>query len=248
MARIFAFANQKGGVAKTTSVACIGAALTQEGYRTLLVDMDPQASLTFSLGLDPDSVEASIHDVLLRRLPLQKIIRATDEAELAPSNIELAGAEVYLLTKTGREYELKQALDEVQNDYEVILIDCPPSLGILTINGLTAAEEVVIPFQCEALSQRGVSQLLDTINDVRRYTNRGLRIRGILPTMYDPRTKHSRQVLEQVGSRYAIPVFDPPVPKSIRFAEAPTRGRSILTTNPSHPGAQAYREIAKRLL
>jgi chromosome partitioning protein len=248
MARIFAFANQKGGVAKTTSVACIGAALTQEGYRTLLVDMDPQASLTFSLGLDPDSVEASIHDVLLRRLPLQKIIRATDEAELAPSNIELAGAEVYLLTKTGREYELKQALDEVQNDYEVILIDCPPSLGILTINGLTAAEEVVIPFQCEALSQRGVSQLLDTINDVRRYTNRGLRIRGILPTMYDPRTKHTRQVLEQVGSRYAIPVFDPPVPKSIRFAEAPTRGRSILTTNPSHPGAQAYREIAKRLL
>jgi chromosome partitioning protein len=248
MARIFAFANQKGGVAKTTSVACIGAALTQEGYRTLLVDMDPQASLTFSLGLDPDSVEASIHDVLLRRLPLQKIIRATDEAELAPSNIELAGAEVYLLTKTGREYELKQALDEVQNDYEVILIDCPPSLGILTINGLTAAEEVVIPFQCEALSQRGVSQLLDTINDVRRYTNRGLRIRGILPTMYNPRTKHTRQVLEQVGSRYAIPVFDPPVPKSIRFAEAPTRGRSILTTNPSHPGAQAYREIAKRLL
>lgn len=248
MAKVFAFANQKGGVAKTTSTQCIGAALSEDGFRTLLVDLDPQGSLTYSMGIDPDAVEASIHDVILGRIPLKKIIQATEEADLAPSNIDLAGAEVFLLTKTGREYELQRALEEVRLDYDAILIDCPPSLGTLTINGLTAAAEVIIPFQCEALSQRGVSQLIDTINDVRRYTNRGLKIAGILPTMYDPRTTHSREVLEAVAARYAIPVFEPPVRKSIRFAEAPSRGRSLLKLAPVHPGALAYREIAKSLL
>lgn len=248
MARVFAFANQKGGVAKTTSAHCLGAALSEEGFRTLLVDLDPQGSLTYSAGIEPDSIEASIHDVLLGRLPLKKVIQETEEADVAPSNIELAGAEIFLLTKTGREYELQRVLEEIDRDYDAVLIDCPPSLGILTINGLTAASEVIIPFQCEALSQRGVSQLIDTINDVRRYTNRGLKIRGILPTMYDPRTTHSRQVLEAVAVRYAIPIFAPPIRKSIRFAEAPARGRSLLRLAPAHPGSQAYREIAKTLL
>lgn len=248
MTRIFAFANQKGGVAKTTSAHCLAAALTEEGFRTLLVDIDPQGSLTYSTGIDPDTLEASMHDVLLGRLPLKKIIQETEEADLAPSNIDLAGAEIFLLTKTGREYELQRVLEEVLRDYQAILIDCPPSLGILTINGLTAASEVIIPFQCEALSQRGVSQLIDTINDVRRYTNRSLRVRGILPTMYDPRTTHSRQVLEAVATRYAIPIFEPPIRKSIRFAEAPVRGRSLLKLAPGHPGATAYREIARTLL
>ncbi|MGH2811575.1 MAG: ParA family protein [Actinomycetota bacterium] len=248
MARVFAFANQKGGVAKTTSALSLGAALAEEGYRVLLVDLDPQASLTYSLGVDPDHLESSVHDVLLGRIPLRKIIQEADESDLAPSNIELAGAEVFLLTKTGREYELQRALDEVTHDYDAVLIDCPPSLGILTINGLTAAHEVIIPFQCEALSQRGVRQLIDTINDVRLYTNRGLKIKGILPTMFDPRTNHARRVLEEVASRYAIPIFEPPIRKSIRFAEAPAQGRSILKTAPDLPGAQAYREIAKTLL
>jgi chromosome partitioning protein len=248
VARIIALANQKGGVAKTTSTLSLAAAVAEEGYRVLMIDMDPQASLTFSAGVDPDSLEMTIHDVLLGRAPLKKAIITTNEADLVPSNIDLAGAEIFLLTKTGREYELQRALEEVAADYEAIFIDCPPSLGILTLNGLTAATDVVIPFQCEALSQRGVGQLFDTINDVRRYTNRHLRVAGILPTMYDPRTTHSREVLEAVAARYAVPVFDPPVRKSIRFAEAPAKGRSILRLAPQHPGAQAYREIARTLI
>lgn len=248
MVKILALANQKGGVAKTTSTVSIGAALSEYGYRTLLVDLDPQGSLTYSMGIDPDSLEFTVHDVLLGRVPLRKTIVSARESDVIPANIELAGAEVFLLTKAGREYELKGALEEIERDYDAILIDCPPSLGILTINGLTAAHEVIIPFQCEALSQRGVSQLIDTINDVRRYTNSQLKIKGILPTMYDPRTTHSREVLEEVAKRYAIPVFEPPIRKSIRFAEAPRKGVSILKLSPSHPGAEAYRVIAKTLL
>ena len=248
MARTFAFANQKGGVAKTTSAISLGSALAEEGYRVLMIDLDPQGSLTFSLGIDPDRVEVSMHDVLLGRIPLKKVILGADDLDIAPSNIDLAGAEVYLLTKTGREYELRTALEDLDIDYDMVLIDCPPSLGILTINGLTAASEVIIPFQCDALSQRGVSQLIDTINDVRRFTNPKLKIRGILPTMFDPRTTHSRQVLEEVAHRYAIPVFEPPVRKSIRFAEAPAQGRPLLKIAPEHPGSAAYRQIAKSLV
>ncbi len=248
MARTFALANQKGGVAKTTSTFSLGTALAEEGYRVLLVDIDPQGSLTFSSGVDPDSLEATIHDVLLGRMPIKKVILSPDDCDLVPANIDLAGAEIFLLTKTGREYELQRALEEVAGDYDVIFIDCPPSLGILTINGLTAAGEVIIPFQCEALSQRGVHQLIDTINDVRRFTNHNLKVRGILPTMYDPRVTHSRQVLEEIAARYAIPLFDPPIRKSIRFAEAPGRGRSILKISPNHAGSEAYRQIARVLL
>lgn len=248
MPQTYALANQKGGVAKTTSTISLGAALAERGYRVLLVDLDPQGSLTFSLGVDPDSLEVTIHDVLLSRLPLPKVIVEVEELDVVPANIELAGAELFLYSKTGREYELQRVLEEVEADYDFIFIDCPPSLGVLTINGLTAAQQVIIPFQCEALSQRGVGQLIDTINDVRRYTNRHLTIRGILPTMYDPRTSHSRQVLEQISERYAIEIFDPPIRKSVRFAEAPSRGRSILKTQPTHPGAEAYRQIAASLI
>ncbi|HVE76408.1 MAG TPA: AAA family ATPase, partial [Actinomycetota bacterium] len=159
MARVFALANQKGGVAKTTSTVSLGAALDEQGLRVLVVDLDPQGSLTYSLGLDPDAIEITIHDVLLGRMPVKKVVQQTEGMDLLPANIELAGAELFLISKTGREYVLKNALDELAQDYDVILIDCPPSLGILTINGLTAADEVIIPFQCEALSQRGVAQL-----------------------------------------------------------------------------------------
>lgn len=219
-----------------------------EGYRVLLIDLDPQGSLTFSLGVDPEALEVTIHDVMMGNLPIDKVTVKAEGVTLAPANIELAAAEMFLYSKTGREYVLKQALEEVHRDFDAILIDCPPSLGILTINGLTAATDVIIPFQCETLSQRGVAQLLETINDVRRYTNQSLKVRGIIATMFDPRTTHSREVLEQIGERYSIPVFDPPVRKSIRFAEAPRKGMTILQLAPKHPGAEAYRTIARALL
>jgi chromosome partitioning protein len=248
VARTVAVANQKGGVAKTTSALALGAALSELGKRTLVVDLDPQACLTYSLGLDPDALDVTIHDVLVGRVPIGKTIHQLDEVDLVPSNIDLAGAEAYLLTRTGREYALQQALEDLLIHYDWILVDCPPSLGVLTINGLTAAAEVLIPLQCELLSHRGVGQLLATIDDVRRLTNKGLNVCGILPTMFDSRTAHSREILEDVGRRYKLPVLQPPIPKSIRFAEAPRHGKSLLAWRGRHPGAEAYRQVARSIV
>jgi chromosome partitioning protein len=246
MARIVAFANQKGGVAKTTSALCIGAALAELGRHVLAVDIDPQGGLTYSMGVEPDGLDETVNDVLVRRLPIKKVV-VERETALVPSNIDLAGAEAVLLAKTGREYALQRALRDVDDTYDYVLIDCPPSLGILTINGLTAAREVVIPLQCEALSHRGVGQLIETLGDIRHFTNPELAIAGVLPTMYDGRTKHAQEVLSDVGSRYDVPILGPPVKKSIRFAEASQAGRSLLSFAPSHPGAEAYRIIARVL-
>ena len=248
MARTIAFANQKGGVAKTTSTLAIGAALAQMGSRALLVDLDPQGCLTYSLGVDSEALDLTIHDVLVGRVPVGKTIHQLPEVDLVPANIDLAGAEAYLLTRTGREYALRTALEDVQIHYDWILLDCPPSLGVLTINALTAADAVIVPMQCEALSHRGVGQLLETIDDVRRLTNRGIEVIGILPTLYDGRTQHAQEILEDVGRRYRLPVLEPPIRKSIRFAEAPRAGRSIIKFAPSHAGADAYRQIARSLL
>jgi chromosome partitioning protein len=248
VARVLAVANQKGGVAKTTSVSSLGAALTELGQRVLLVDLDPQACLTFSMGLDPDALELSVHDVLLGRLSAGLVVVGTaDGSDLMPATIELAGCEAVLLSRTGREHVLRLALAEIVDDYDFVLVDCPPSLGVLTINGLTAADEVIIPLQCETLSHRGVGQLLDTVQDVRRLTNPRLQVRGVLPTLFDPRTAHSRAVLADVAARYQIRVLEPPVTRSVRFAEAPGTGRSILTTAGRSKGAQAYREHARAI-
>lgn len=243
MVRIIAFANQKGGVAKTTTTVSIAAALGERGQRVLAVDLDPQGALTFSLGIDPDSLDETINDVLVRRLPMQKVIQ-TREVDLVPANIDLAGAEAVLLAKTGREYALERALREVLPMYDYVLIDCPPSLGILTINGLTAAQEVVIPLLAEALSHRAVGQLIETLGDIRHFTNPDLEVIGLVATMFDGRTRHAREVLADVGNRYGVPMLEPPVRKSIRFAEATQAGRSIVSFAPSHPGAEAYRELA----
>jgi chromosome partitioning protein len=249
---VLAVANQKGGVAKTTSVASIGAALAEQGQRVLLVDLDPQACLTFSLGIDPEDLELSVHHVLTKGLHPSEVILATDDGvDLLPATIELARAEADLLTRTGREHVLKGALDDLADDgtsYDWILLDCPPSLGVLTVAALTAARGVVIPLQCETLSHRGVGQLLDTVHDVRRFTNRDLEVWGVLPTLYDGRTHHARTVLETVSQTYALDVIEPPIPKTIRFAEAPAAGRSILATSRSSKGAQAYREVASHLM
>ena len=233
MTRIIAIANQKGGVAKTTTVASIGAALAELGQRVLLVDLDPQACLTFSLGLDPETLELSMHDVLLGRIGAAMAVIKTDEdMDLLPATIDLAGTEAQLLTRTGREYALRTALDDVAAEYDSFLLDCSPSLGVLTINALTAADEVLIPLQCETLSHRGVGQLLDTIDDVRRITNRDLVVLGVLPTLFDSRTNHSRAVLADINDRYGLDIL-----------ARRSRGRSASPRRPP-PGVRSWRPRA----
>ncbi|RLV50857.1 ParA family protein [Nocardioides mangrovicus] len=246
-ARVLAVANQKGGVAKTTTVASLGAALGELGLRVLLVDLDPQACLTFSLGIDPEDVELSVHHVLTKGVaPAEVIVGTDDGVDLLPATIELARAETDLLTRTGREYAVRSIVEDLP-DYDWIVLDCPPSLGVMTVAALTAADSVLIPLQCETLSHRGVGQLLDTVHDVKRFTNRDLEVLGVLPTLYDGRTNHARTVLDTISETYSLPVVEPPIPKSIRFAEAPAAGRSILRTARSTKGAQAYREVAAGL-
>lgn len=248
MTRVIALANQKGGVAKTTSVHTLGAALVETGQRVLLVDLDPQACLTFSNGIDPDTLDRSLHDVMLGRASAADILTPVGALHLLPASIDLAGAEVHLLSRTGREYVLRRALEPLLPDYDVILIDCPPSLGILTINGLTAAQQVLIPLQCETLSQRGVGQLLETIDDVRAYTNPNLAVRGVIATLYDGRTRLAQRILESAGEQYQLPVLQPPVPKSVKVAEAPGEGISVLAHAPTSKVAAAYRALAVQLL
>lgn len=249
---VLAVANQKGGVAKTTTVASIGAALAELGHRVLLVDLDPQSCLTFSLGIDPEDLEISIHHVLTKGVPPTEVVLQTDDGvDLLPATIELARAEADLLTRTGREHALRTVVEDLVEagaDYDWILLDCPPSLGVLTVAALTAATGVLVPLQCETLSHRGVGQLLDTVHDVRRFTNRDLEVWGVLPTLYDGRTNHARAVLDTIADTYDLDVVEPPIPKTIKFAEAPAAGRSILATSRSSKGAQAYRDVAAGLV
>jgi chromosome partitioning protein len=249
MTTTLAIANQKGGVAKTTTVASLGVALAALGQRVLMVDLDPQSCLTFSLGIDPEEVELSIHQVLLRQASAADVVYETGEGpDLIPATIDLAGAETALLTRPGREHALRAALEDLTSEYDWVLLDCPPSLGVLTVAALSAADAVMIPLQCETLSHRGVGQLLDTIHDVRRYTNPKLVVMGVLPTLYDGRTRHARAVLDTISETYDIAVLEPAIPRSIRFAEAPAAGSSIFSTAGSTRGAQAYEQLAQNLL
>jgi chromosome partitioning protein len=246
--RVLAVANQKGGVAKTTTVASVGAALAENKQRVLLVDLDPQGSLTFSLGHDPDKLPVSIHEVLLGEVePDAALVTTPEGMTLLPANIDLAGAEAMLLMRAGREYALKRALAKVSEGFDVVIIDCPPSLGVLTLNGLTAAGEVVVPLQCETLAHRGVGQFLRTVTDVQQITNSDLVLLGALPTLYDSRTTHSRDVIFDVADRYGLAVLAPPIPRTVRFAEASASGSSVLSGR-KNKGASAYREFAKALL
>ena len=258
--RVLAVANQKGGVAKTTTVASLGAAFVAEGQRVLLVDLDPQGCLTFSLGSDPDKLPVSVHEVLLGDVePSAALVHTPEGMSLLPANIDLAGAEAMLLMRAGREYALKRALDKLSGaagpatsdqatePFDVVIIDCPPSLGVLTLNGLTAADEVIVPLQCETLAHRGVGQFLRTVADVQQITNPKLKLLGALPTLFDSRTTHSRDVLFDVADRYDLPVLGPPIPRTVRFAEASASGSSVLAGR-KNKGASAYRELAKGLL
>jgi chromosome partitioning protein len=246
--RVLAVANQKGGVAKTTTVASLGAALAALDRRVLVVDLDPQGCLTFSLGHDPDALTVSVHDVLIGEQKVGNVLlETTDGVSLLPATIDLAGAEALLLMRPGREFTLRRALDTASSDFDVILIDCPPSLGVLTLNGLTAADSVVVPLQCETLAHRGVGQLLRTVTDVQQITNPNLSLLGALPTLYDARTTHSRDVLADVSDRYGLPVLSPPVPRTVKFAEASASGATVMSGR-KNKGAQAYGELAANLL
>jgi chromosome partitioning protein len=246
-ATVYAVANQKGGVGKTTTALNVAAAMAELGEAVLVVDLDPQACLTFSLGYDPDATEPSFNDIVVGRAKLVDTIVQHGEIDVAPANIDLAGAEVTLLSRTGREYLLRGELVELLDSYDTVLVDCAPSLGVLTINGLTAADQVIVPVQCETLSHRGVAQLLETVADVRRLTNRELTVRGMIATMFDPRPRHTREVLRDLLERYQVPLIGPPVRKSIRFAESPTGGLSLIASGSDVPGAAAYRAIAREL-
>jgi chromosome partitioning protein len=245
--RVIAFANQKGGVAKTTTTLNLGVAFAEQGMRVLLVDLDPQGNLTMSQGLNPDAIERSMFDVLVHRVPIQEVIHDT-EVELAVSSIDLAGAELALSSMIGRERALEKALAPVKENYHYVLIDTPPSLGLLTINALVASDGVIVPVQCEYLSLRGLVQLENTLSMIRENLNPDVEIQGILPTMYDNRTLHSREAVEILQENFGDLVFGTKIRKTIRYAEAPVKGSSILKYDPSGSAAEAYRELAKEVL
>jgi chromosome partitioning protein len=247
LGQVIAFANQKGGVAKTTTTLNLAVAFTEEGFKVLAVDLDPQGNLTMSQGMDPDSLEQSMFDVLVRALPIDEVIRHA-EIDVAVSSIDLAGAELALSSMIGRERALQKALLPVRSRYDFILIDTPPSLGLLTINALTAADSVIVPVQCEYLSLRGLVQLESTLSMIRENLNPVVEIRGILPTMYDSRTLHSREAVEMLKENFGDLVFDTKIRKTVRYAEAPVQGSSVLKYEPNGPAAAAYRELAKEVL
>jgi chromosome partitioning protein len=247
MAKVIAFANQKGGVAKTTTTLNLGVALKELGHGVLLVDLDPQGNLTMSQGMNPDAIERSMFDVLVHRVPISDVIE-TVEVDIAVASIDLAGAELALSALIGRERALDKALVEVRDKYDFILLDTPPSLGLLTINAFVAATGVIVPVQCEYLSLRGLVQLENTLAMVRENLNPSVRVEGIVPTMYDGRTLHAREAIEILEEHFGDLVYETRIRKTVRYAEAPVKGSSVLRYEPTGPAAQAYRDLAKEVL
>ena len=244
---IIALANQKGGVAKTTTTLNLGVAFAEHGYRVLLVDLDPQGNLTMSQGLNPDAIERSMYDVLVHRLPIEQVIE-TREVDVAVSSIDLAGADMTLSSQIGRERALEKALVPVRDRYDFILIDTPPSLGLLTVNAFVAATGVLVPVQTEYLSLRGLVQLENTLAMVRENLNPQASIIGILPTMFDRRITHAREADEILRENFGDLVYNTRIRKTVRFAEAPVKGSSILAYEPTGEAAAMYRDLAKEVL
>jgi chromosome partitioning protein len=246
-AEVIAFANQKGGVAKTTTTLNLAVAFAESGHRVLCIDLDPQGNLTMSQGIDPDKVEKSLYDVLVNDMPISEII-VKREIDIAVASIDLAGAEIAMSTKIGRERSLEKALKEVHGDYDFVCIDTPPSLGLLTINALTAANKVIVPVQCEYLSMRGLVQLQNTLRMIQENLNPEVRIEGILPTMLDTRTIHAKEAIEILEENFGDLVFRSRIRKAIKFAEAPVKGASVLKYDSDSSAANYYRELAKEVL
>jgi chromosome partitioning protein len=250
-ARVIAMANQKGGVGKTTTTINLGAALAEQGKRVLLIDVDPQGSLGVGLGVEPHALDVTIYNLLMQDgagLDEALVETAIEDLHLLPANIDLAAAELLLVQEVAREQALERIVQRLRYRYDHILIDCPPSLGLLTINGLTAADGVIVPLECEYFALRGMSLLMQTLDRVRSRLNPELELEGIIATMFDQRTIHSREVLERVRDAFGDVVFDTTVTKTIRFAEAPVAGEPILSYAPRSRGADAYRELAREVL
>ena len=245
--KVYAFANQKGGVAKTTTTLNLAVALSESGHKVLCIDLDPQGNLTMSQGIDPDEVDKSMYDVLTGQLPISEVTQHA-EIDIAVSSIDLAGAEIAMSTQIGRERSLEKALNEVADTYDFVCIDTPPSLGLLTINALTAADKVIVPVQCEYLSMRGLVQLQNTLEMIRENLNPDVEIEGILPTMLDSRTVHAKEAVEILEENFGELVFQSRIKKAIKFAEAPVKGSSVLKYDPDGKAAQYYRDLAEEVL
>jgi chromosome partitioning protein len=245
--KVIAFANQKGGVAKTTTTLNLAVAFAEKGNRVLCIDMDPQGNLTMSQGIDPDTVEKSMYDVLVHHLSIKEVIRKR-EVDIACASIDLAGAEIAMSAQIGRERSLSKALKVIEDDYDFVCIDTPPSLGLLTINALTAADKVIVPVQCEYLSMRGLIQLQNTLQMIRENLNPDVQIEGILPTLMDTRTVHAKEAIEILEENFGDRVFASRIKKTIRFAEAPVKGMSVLKYDPDGMAAQSYRDLATEVL
>ncbi|TDA70660.1 MAG: ParA family protein [Clostridia bacterium] len=250
MGRVIAIANQKGGVGKTTTAVNLAAAMAMAGQRVLLVDTDPQGNATSGLGVERSRVSRSIYQVLVGEIPLEETVLATrvDHLEMVPATIELAGAEVELVGEEGREYRLRKALAPVRDNYAFVLIDCPPSLGLLTINALAAADRVLIPIQCEYYALEGLGQLMHSVNLAQKHLNSSLALEGVLLTMFDGRTNLGIEVVEEVKKHFGGLVFKTIIPRNVRLSEAPSHGEPVITYDPRSRGAQVYLELAQEVM
>ena len=250
MAKIIAVANQKGGVGKTTTSINLSSCIAYRGKKVLLIDLDPQGNATTGLGVDKKNMDSSIYDVIINEKSIKDVSMKTvqDTLTLCPSSISLAGAEIELVSLISRENRIKYALSEIQTEYDYIFIDCPPSLGLLTLNALTAADTVLVPIQCEYFALEGLSQLMDTVRLVQKHLNRSLQVEGVVLTMFDARTNLSIEVAEEVRKHFTNKVYQTLIPRNVRLSEAPSYGMPISLYDPRSKGAKAYEKFAKELL
>jgi len=250
VAKIMTIANQKGGVAKTTTAVNIGACLASLGKKVLLIDIDPQGNASSGLGINRTEIDHCIYDVLINNIPVSSVTVKTDieGLEIVPATIQLAGAEIELVSSISRELKLKKALHLVKENYDYVLIDCPPSLGLLTLNALTAADSLIIPIQCEYYALEGLGQLLNTIQLVQKHLNPDLELEGVVLTMFDARTNLSIQVVDEVKNYFKGKVFGTIVPRNVRLSEAPSHGKPIITYDPKSRGAEVYFDLAKEVI